>query len=137
MARKSRTATRSKPDLATIRLGELGNVLLRTAGTRLPLNDRQMVALVHYTGIDKLTIAKAWCFDKSLVSPDQAIRLMQCLGALGLIPEEILSRDAFEALKLQFSDQEIVELSWTIALINGWNRMAIGMRAPVLEKPIE
>nr|WP_316643633.1 carboxymuconolactone decarboxylase family protein [uncultured Roseateles sp.] len=44
---------------------------------------------------------------------------------------------AFEALKLQFSDQEIVELSWTIALINGWNRMAIGMRAPVVEKPIE
>ncbi|MBT9500393.1 MAG: carboxymuconolactone decarboxylase family protein [Burkholderiaceae bacterium] len=44
---------------------------------------------------------------------------------------------AFEALKLQFSDQEIVELSWTIALINGWNRMAIGMRAPVVEKPID
>ncbi|TDP62825.1 carboxymuconolactone decarboxylase family protein [Roseateles toxinivorans] len=43
---------------------------------------------------------------------------------------------AFGALKLQFSDQEIVELSWTIALINGWNRMAIGMRAPVIEKPI-
>lgn len=43
---------------------------------------------------------------------------------------------AFEALKLQFSDQEIVELSWTIALINGWNRMAIGMRAPVVEKAI-
>lgn len=43
---------------------------------------------------------------------------------------------AFEAVKLQFSDQEIVELSWTIALINGWNRMAIGMRAPVVEKPI-
>lgn len=48
------------------------------------------------------------------------------------------SRDAdFEALKLQFSDQEIVELCWTIALINGWNRMAIGMQAPVGEKPIE
>ena len=48
------------------------------------------------------------------------------------------SRDAdFDALKLQFSDQEIVELCWTIALINGWNRMAIGMQAPVVEKTIE
>jgi AhpD family alkylhydroperoxidase len=48
------------------------------------------------------------------------------------------SRDAdFEALQAQFSDQEIVELSWTIAQINAWNRMAIGMRAPVAEKPIE
>jgi AhpD family alkylhydroperoxidase len=48
------------------------------------------------------------------------------------------NRDAdFEALKGQFSDQEIVELSWTIAQINAWNRMAIGMCAPVAEKPIE
>ena len=45
--------------------------------------------------------------------------------------------EAFEALKLQFSDQEIVELSWVIATINTWNRMAISMRAPVAEKPIE
>ncbi|HEX2011799.1 MAG TPA: carboxymuconolactone decarboxylase family protein [Roseateles sp.] len=44
---------------------------------------------------------------------------------------------AFETLKLQFSDQEIVELCWAIAAINAWNRMAIGMQMPVLEKPIE
>jgi AhpD family alkylhydroperoxidase len=43
----------------------------------------------------------------------------------------------FDALKLQFSDQEIVELSWAIATINTWNRMAIGMQAPVVEKLIE
>ncbi len=48
------------------------------------------------------------------------------------------SRDAdFEALKGQFSDQEIVELTWTIAQINTWNRMAIGMQMPVPEKPID
>jgi uncharacterized peroxidase-related enzyme len=47
------------------------------------------------------------------------------------------SRDAdFDALKEQFSDQEIVELCWTIAQINAWNRMAIGMQVPVLEKSI-
>jgi AhpD family alkylhydroperoxidase len=43
----------------------------------------------------------------------------------------------FDALKTQFSDQEIVELTWTIAQINTWNRMAVGMRAPVAEKPLE
>ena len=49
-----------------------------------------------------------------------------------------VDRDAdFAALKGQFSDQEIVELTWTIATINTWNRMAIGRRAPVVEKPIE
>ena len=47
------------------------------------------------------------------------------------------SRDAeFDALKGQFSDQEIVDLCWTIAQINAWNRMAIGMKAPVVEKAI-
>ena len=48
------------------------------------------------------------------------------------------SRDAdFDQLKDPFSDQEIVELSWAIAQINTWNRMAIGMQAPVIEKSIE
>jgi len=46
-------------------------------------------------------------------------------------------RDAdFEPLKSLFSDQEIVELCWTIAQINAWNRMAIGMQVPVEEKAI-
>jgi len=44
---------------------------------------------------------------------------------------------AFEALKKQFSDQEIVELSWTIAAINAWNRMAVGMRTPPSTQPLE
>jgi AhpD family alkylhydroperoxidase len=48
------------------------------------------------------------------------------------------SRDAeFDELKSQFSNQEIVELTWTIAQINAWNRISIGMRNPVAEKPIE
>jgi len=47
------------------------------------------------------------------------------------------SRDAdFELLQAQLSDQEIVELCWTIAQINAWNRMAVGMHAPVVEKEI-
>jgi AhpD family alkylhydroperoxidase len=47
------------------------------------------------------------------------------------------SRDAdFDLLKGQFSDQEIVELCWFIAQINAWNRMAVGMLAPVADKEI-
>ena len=49
-----------------------------------------------------------------------------------------VGRDAeFDELKGQFSDQEIVELCWTIAQINAWNRMAISMLAPVADRPIE
>ena len=48
------------------------------------------------------------------------------------------SRDAdFAALQGAFSDQEIVELTWVVAQINTWNRMAIGMQVPVAEKPLE
>ncbi|MDM0033470.1 carboxymuconolactone decarboxylase family protein [Variovorax sp. J22P271] len=43
---------------------------------------------------------------------------------------------AFEALKSQFDDQEIVELSWAIANINAWNRMAVGMKAPPSDQPL-
>lgn len=47
------------------------------------------------------------------------------------------SRDAdFGLLQTQLSDQEIVELCWTIAQINAWNRMAVGMHAPVAHKEI-
>ena len=47
-------------------------------------------------------------------------------------------RDAeFEALKGQFGDQEIVELTWAVAQINTWNRMAIGMREPVVVKAVD
>ncbi len=44
---------------------------------------------------------------------------------------------AFEKLRPHFSDQEIVELSWTIAAINTCNRMSIGMRTPPSDQPIE
>ncbi len=54
------------------------------------------------------------------------------------LADHAVDRDAeFAALKLEFSDQEIVELTWAIALINTWNRMAIGMREPVVDKAIE
>ena len=44
---------------------------------------------------------------------------------------------AFEALKGQFSEQEVVELTWAVANINAWNRMAVGMRQPPADKTLE
>jgi AhpD family alkylhydroperoxidase len=43
----------------------------------------------------------------------------------------------FQALRAHFSDAEIVELTWVIAAINAWNRMAIGMHQPVAADPID
>jgi AhpD family alkylhydroperoxidase len=44
---------------------------------------------------------------------------------------------AFSALSAHFTDKEIVELSWWIARINAWNRMAVGMRQSISAAPIE
>jgi AhpD family alkylhydroperoxidase len=37
---------------------------------------------------------------------------------------------AFEALSPHFSEKEIVALTWVIAAINAWNRIAISFRSP-------
>ncbi|RZJ13087.1 MAG: carboxymuconolactone decarboxylase family protein, partial [Haliea sp.] len=43
---------------------------------------------------------------------------------------------AFAALQGLFSEQEIVDLTWAIASINAWNRMAVGMRQPPSDQPL-
>jgi AhpD family alkylhydroperoxidase len=42
----------------------------------------------------------------------------------GHVPDAV-----FEAAKAQFNEKELVTLTWAIAAINGWNRMAIALRA--------
>jgi AhpD family alkylhydroperoxidase len=62
---------------------------------------------------------------------------LQWAESLTRTVEDHGDRDAeFGVLQHQFSDQEIVELNWVIAQIGAWNRMCIGMRAPVVEKDI-
>lgn len=46
-------------------------------------------------------------------------------------PDELL-----DALKQHFSDKEIVELGYSVAAINAWNRLAIGFHAPVKKAPL-
>lgn len=37
---------------------------------------------------------------------------------------------AFEALQAQFTEAEVVDLTFAIAVMNAWNRLAIGFRTP-------
>lgn len=48
--------------------------------------------------------------------------------ALTLITEGHASDEVYEAVKQQFSDEELVNLTVAIIAINGWNRLAIGFR---------
>lgn len=40
-----------------------------------------------------------------------------------------VSDEVFETAREQFTEKELVDLTWAIALINGWNRMAISFRS--------
>ncbi len=51
--------------------------------------------------------------------------------ALTLLPQLGAPDDVFEELARQFSSEEIVALTLAVVAINGWNRFAVGLRAPV------
>jgi alkylhydroperoxidase family enzyme len=54
------------------------------------------------------------------------------------LPDGYSAREVeYQGLREHFTDHEIVELTWAVAAINAWNRMAIGMHQPIEKKPIE
>jgi AhpD family alkylhydroperoxidase len=84
----------------------------------------------------RLNVLSAWRETTFFTPKEQAA--LAWAESLTLLPDGYQDRNAeFEALKAHFTEQEIVELSWAVAAINAWNRMAIGMHQPVDDKPIE
>src|SRR6476659_3884594 len=61
---------------------------------------------------------------------DRERAALEWTEAVTLISQTHAPDAAYEALRAQFSEKEIVELTWVIAAINAWNRMAISFRAP-------
>jgi AhpD family alkylhydroperoxidase len=51
--------------------------------------------------------------------------------SLTLLPQTGAPDDVFEQLRACFGEEEIVGLTLAIVAINGWNRLAVGMRTPV------
>ena len=49
--------------------------------------------------------------------------------ALTLISQTHAPDDVYQAVRAQFSEQELVDLTLAIVAINGWNRIAVGFRA--------
>ncbi|MFL6245364.1 MAG: carboxymuconolactone decarboxylase family protein [Thermoanaerobaculia bacterium] len=50
--------------------------------------------------------------------------------ALTLVSESHVPDDVYEEARRHFTEEELVNLSWAIVVINGWNRIAIAFRAP-------
>jgi AhpD family alkylhydroperoxidase len=84
----------------------------------------------------RMNVVSAWQEAGIFSAKEQAALLWA--ETLTRLPGDFAGREAaYQGLGEHFSDQEIVELSWAIAAINAWNRMAIGMHQPVDTRPIE
>lgn len=60
---------------------------------------------------------------------DRERAALEWTEALTLITEGHAPDEVYEAVKLHFSEEELVNLSLAIITINGWNRLAIAFRA--------
>src|SRR6266851_859028 len=51
------------------------------------------------------------------------------MEAITLITHGHVPDEPYEAAKQQFTDEELVNLTWAAIAINGWNRVAIAFRS--------
>jgi len=78
------------------------------------------------------TEQRLYGFDAWRESPyytDRERAALEWTESLTLIAATHAPDEAFAAVKAQFSDKEIVDLTYAISTINAWNRIAISMRA--------
>lgn len=65
--------------------------------------------------------------ESNLFTPREKAAL-QWTESLTYLPDTHAPDADFEALKAHFTDKEIIDLTFLIAQINGWNRIAVGMQ---------
>ena len=77
----------------------------------------------------RLHVLAAWR-EAPFYTPRERAALAWC-EALTLLPQSGAPDDVYAELEAQFSADEIVALTFAVVAINGWNRLAVGLRAPV------
>jgi len=77
----------------------------------------------------RLHVLAAWR-EAPFYSARERAALAWC-EALTLLPETGAPDDVFANLEAEFSADQIAALTFQIVAINGWNRLAVGLRAPV------
>jgi AhpD family alkylhydroperoxidase len=77
----------------------------------------------------RLHVLAAWR-EAPFYSPRERAALAWC-ESLTLLAETGAPDDVFAEVDAEFSAEEISALTFQIVAINGWNRLAVGMRSPV------
>jgi AhpD family alkylhydroperoxidase len=76
---------------------------------------------------ERLTLLDAWPESSRFDERERAA--LEWIEEVTLIADSGASDEAYERLKAQFSDDEIIWLTVAATLINAWNRIAISSRA--------
>jgi AhpD family alkylhydroperoxidase len=122
----------------------LGNNLLELVQTRVSqINGCAFCLDMHARELRKggelwqrLNVLSSWRETEFFTVKEQAA--LAWAETLTRLPDGYSPREVeYQGLREHFTDHEIVELTWAVAAINAWNRMAIGMHQPIEKKPIE
>jgi AhpD family alkylhydroperoxidase len=87
-------------------------------------------ARAHGESDDRLHLVAAWQEAGKTFTDRERAALTWC-EELTLLATTGASDAVYERVAAQFSDEELVALTLAIVAINGWNRFAVGFRAPV------
>jgi AhpD family alkylhydroperoxidase len=79
----------------------------------------------------RLHVLAAWR-EAPFYSARERAALAWC-EALTLLPQTGAPDDVYAELEAHFSPEEIAALTFAVVAINGWNRLAVGLRSPVGE----
>jgi AhpD family alkylhydroperoxidase len=79
---------------------------------------------------DRLHLVAAWREAAGVFTDRERAALDWC-EELTLLADTGASDAVYEEVAAWFSDEELVALTLAIVAINGWNRFAVGFRAPV------
>lgn len=85
-------------------------------------------ARAHGESEQRLHLVAAW--RESPVFNDRERAALAWAEALTRLGPEGVSDEIYDAARRQFSEQEMVKLSLSVAVINSWNRLMIGFRVP-------
>ena len=75
----------------------------------------------------RLQLVSAWRESPLFTERERAA--LEWTEALTLLPQSRAEDVFYEPLKAHFSDEEIVQLTMLIGVINTWNRLAVGFRS--------
>ncbi len=125
-----------------VKASSLGKPLLALVDSRvsqrngcaycLDMHTRELAASGE--GLQRIACLAAWR-EAPVYTPRERAAL-EWAESLTLLRETHAPQAHFDALREHFSDEEIAQLTFAIAQINAWNRLGVGMRVPVPQRPI-